>query len=91
MNQAGNGPGLLTEVSLANRKQSDREFRSCHFAEPWALLSSTAKTFLGTFRVNNPRFDAVLSRSTTLHEIQREILQLVGYNVHRCCVLSDVL
>ncbi|XP_046869760.1 uncharacterized protein LOC124462201 isoform X2 [Hypomesus transpacificus] len=37
-----------------------------------------AKTFLGTFRVNNPRFDAVLSRSTTLHEIQREILQLLN-------------
>ncbi|XP_062312995.1 protein HEG isoform X2 [Osmerus eperlanus] len=37
-----------------------------------------AKTFLGTFRVNNPRFDPLLSRSTTLHEIQREILQLLN-------------
>ncbi|CAB1347114.1 unnamed protein product [Coregonus sp. 'balchen'] len=37
-----------------------------------------AKTFLGTFSVNNSYYDPLLSRSTTLHEIQREINQLLN-------------
>uniref|UniRef100_A0A4W5MKK0 Heart development protein with EGF-like domains 1 n=1 Tax=Hucho hucho TaxID=62062 RepID=A0A4W5MKK0_9TELE len=37
-----------------------------------------AKTFLGTFSVNNSYYDPLLSRSATLHEIQREINQLLN-------------
>ncbi|XP_028981690.2 mucin-5AC isoform X2 [Esox lucius] len=37
-----------------------------------------AKTFLGTFSVNNPTHDSMLSRSVSLHEIQREINQLLN-------------
>ncbi|XP_064832747.1 protein HEG-like isoform X1 [Oncorhynchus masou masou] len=37
-----------------------------------------AKTFLGTFSVNSSHYDPLLSRSATLHEIQREINQLLN-------------
>ncbi|KAM3862382.1 LOW QUALITY PROTEIN: protein HEG [Diretmus argenteus] len=37
-----------------------------------------AKTFLGTFSVNRLPHDPVIFKSTTLHEIQREIIQLLN-------------
>lgn len=39
--------------------------------------SFLAKTFLGTFRVDRPPHDPAFFRSATMHEIQREIIQLV--------------
>lgn len=41
------------------------------------FFPSTAKTFLGTFSVNRLPHDPVVFKSTTMHEIQREIIQLV--------------
>lgn len=37
-----------------------------------------AKTFLGTFSVNRQPHDPVVFKSTTVHEIQREIIQLLN-------------
>lgn len=37
-----------------------------------------AKTFLGTFSVNKQPYDPVVFKSATLHEIQREIIQLLN-------------
>ncbi|XP_051937608.1 protein HEG isoform X2 [Hippocampus zosterae] len=37
-----------------------------------------AKTFLGTFRVNGVSHDPIVFKSATMHEIQREILQLLN-------------
>lgn len=37
-----------------------------------------AKTFLGTFSVNRQPHDPVVFRSATMHEIQREIIQLLN-------------
>ncbi|KAF7668534.1 hypothetical protein LDENG_00003110 [Lucifuga dentata] len=37
-----------------------------------------AKTFLGTFSVNRPPRDRVIFKSTIMHEIQREIIQLLN-------------
>ncbi|XP_074550216.1 protein HEG isoform X2 [Halichoeres trimaculatus] len=37
-----------------------------------------AKTFLGTFSVDKQPYDPVVFKSTTLHEIQREIIQLLN-------------
>lgn len=49
---------------------------------PKALLTvfhfiSIAKTFLGTFSVKKQPHDPVIFKSTTVHEIQREIILLV--------------
>lgn len=41
-------------------------------------LLSTAKTFLGTFSLNRLPHGRVAFRSSTVHEIQREIIQLVS-------------
>ncbi|XP_074515747.1 protein HEG isoform X2 [Sebastes fasciatus] len=37
-----------------------------------------AKTFLGTFSVNRKQHDPVILKSATMHEIQREIIQLLN-------------
>ena len=42
-----------------------------------SLFPSAAKTFLGTFSVNRLPHDPVVFKSTTMHEIQREIIKLV--------------
>lgn len=44
------------------------------------VLLSTAKTFLGTFSVNRLPHGQVTFRSSTVHEIQREIIQLVSFH-----------
>ncbi|XP_028249468.1 protein HEG [Parambassis ranga] len=40
-----------------------------------------AKTFLGTFSVNRPPHDPAFFRSATMHEIQREIIQLLNVSL----------
>lgn len=40
-----------------------------------------AKTFLGTFSVNRQPHDPLIFKSTTMHEIQREIIQLLNVSL----------
>lgn len=47
-----------------------------------SLFPSVAKTFLGTFSVNRLPHDPVVFKSTTMHEIQREIIKLVRGSPH---------
>lgn len=44
-------------------------------------LLSTAKTFLGTFSLNRLPHGRVAFRSSMVHEIQREIIQLVSLEI----------
>ena len=48
-----------------------------------SLFPSVAKTFLGTFSVNRLPHDPVVFKSTTMHEIQREIIKLVRGSPHK--------
>ena len=52
------------------------------------FLPSIAKTFLGIFSVNRLPHDPVTLKSATMHEIQREIIQLVRGGSHRCIFFS---
>lgn len=55
------------------------------------LFPSIAKTFLGTFSVNRLPHDPVIFKSHTVHEIQREIVQLVRSGPHHRTVSRPAL
>lgn len=55
---------------------------NCNFYLFDTLFCSIAKTFLGTFSVNRLPYDPAIFKSHTMHEIQREIIQLVRRSLH---------
>lgn len=55
--------------------------QACYFTDS-LIFPSLAKTFLGTFSVNRLPHDPIIVKSSTVHEIQREIIQLVRNSQH---------
>nr|XP_043875076.1 protein HEG [Solea senegalensis] len=88
--QAWTGPTCNQDVNecqrdpcpLGSRCVNTRGSFSCECPLGFDLedgrLCTRAKTFLGTFSVNRQPQDPVIFKSVTMHEIQREIIQLLN-------------